>query len=211
VATITLPIKALNGPLVIHASMKLDARTGGLLGFAAIATWTLLYLVAVASTPTYTITWSYLSDLGNPNGAKRIPPRMSAALKAHGAGAFGFIVGRTVGGRVGRMAQALLPISAVGLIFVGIFPEGSPYSLHTIVSAVFFLLLAVSAGIVGVPMYSSSTFGRGGGYLAGITVAAAIAFLITTNQLLEHVAVYAALVWQAWTAWRIFGSAPPTS
>jgi len=211
VATITLPSKALNGPLVIHASMKLDARTGGLLGFAAIATWTLLYLVAVASTPTYTITGSYLSDLGNPNAPA--PWAFNAADILGGIlfVPFGFIVGRTVGGRVGRMAQALLPISAVGLIFVGIFPEGSPYSLHTIVSAVFFLLLAVSAGIVGVPMYSSSTFGRVGGYLAGITVAAAIAFLITTNQLLEHVAVYAALVWQAWTAWRIFGSAAPTS
>ncbi len=189
--------------------MRLNARTGGLLGFAAIAAWTLLYLVAVAATPTYTITGSYLSDLGNPNAPA--PWAFNAADILGGIlfAPFGFVVGRTVGGRAGRAAQVLLPISAVGLIFVGIFPEGSPYSLHTIVSAVFFLLLAVSAGLVGVPMYASTTFRPLGGYLAGITVAAAVAFLATSNRLLEHVVVYAALVWQAWTAWRIYGSAPP--
>ncbi|HYV08667.1 MAG TPA: DUF998 domain-containing protein [Thermoplasmata archaeon] len=191
--------------------MRLDARASGILGFAAIATWTVLYLVAVALTPTYTITGSYLSDLGNPNAPA--PWAFNAADILGGIlfTPFGFVVGRTVGGRAGRAAQVLLPTSAVGLVFVGIFREGSPYGLHTIVSAVFFLLLAVSAGVVGVPMYVSTTFRRVGGYLAAITVAAAIAFLITTNQLLEHVVVYAALVWQAWTAWRIYGSAPPTT
>ncbi len=201
----------LTPPETIRASMRLDARTGGLLGFAAIATWTLLYLVAVASTPTYTITGSYLSDLGNPNAPA--PWAFNAADILGGIlfVPFGLVVGRTVGGRAGRVAQVLLPISAVGLIFVGIFPEGSPYSLHTIVSAVFFLLLAVSAGVVGFPMYSSRTFRPLGGYLAGVTVASAVAFLVTSDQLLEHVVVYAALVWQAWTAWRIYGSAPPAA
>src|SRR6266545_2041548 len=201
----------LTPPETIRASMRLDARTGGLLGFAAIATWTLLYLVAVASTPTYTITGSYLSDLGNPNAPA--PWAFNAADILGGIlfVPFGFVVGRTVGGRAGRVAQVLLPISALGLIFVGIFPEGSPYNLHTIVSAVFFLLLAVSAGLVGVPMYASTTFRPLGGYLAGITVAAAVAFLATSNRALRDVVVYRPLVWQGRAAGKIFGSAPPAS
>ncbi len=191
--------------------MKLDARTAGLLGFAAIATWTLLYLVAVVATPTYTITGSYLSDLGNPSAPA--PWAFNAADILGGIlfAPFGFVLGRTVGGRAGRAAQALLVVSAIGLILVGIFPEGSPYSLHTIVSAVFFLLVAISAALVAVPMYASTTFRRTGGYLAGATVAASITFLVTGEQLPEHVAVYVALLWQAWTAWRMYRSAPPTA
>ncbi len=104
------------------------------------------------------------------------------------------------------MGAALLVFSAVALVLVGVFPEESPNNMHLIASLLFFVLLAASLAVLAVPMFRSTLFGPVAGVLAAVTSISSLTFIMTGGRpLLEHVAVYLALVWQLWTGRRLLG------
>ncbi len=187
----------------------LSARTGGALGAIGIATWVALYAVAVTSYAGYDITENFLSDLGHPDAPAAWAFNAGAILGGLLLLPFGFVVGRTTGGHLGLAGGVLLAAAAAFLLLVGVFPEESPYNLHFVVSAGFFLLLALAAATLAVPMHVSPAFGPVAGWLAGATVAASAALVLTgVAPLFEHITVYIGLGWSAFGAGRLLRAGP---
>lgn len=185
-------------------ALRIPSRAGAGFGLAAVVAWTSLYLVSVALHPGYSIVDNYLSDLGHPqapgNWAFNAADIVAGALFIP----FGIAVGQALGTRLGKAGNVLIVLAGLALILVGVFPEESPNNLHTLVSAAFFLLLTAAAATLAVPLHMTPSFGRLSSYLAGATVAGSAAFLASGgSKLLEHVAVYAGLIWATWTAVRL--------
>jgi len=191
-------------------AFQIPPRVGAASGLAAIVAWVSLYLVAVALYPGYSIVDNYLSDLGHPSLAPGYWAFNAADILAGILFIpYGLAVGSVLRTRLGKVGGAFVVLTGMGLILVGVFPEDSPYGLHFVASLAFFLLLTASAAALAIPFHTSPAFGRLAGYLAGATVAASVAFLASGgSKLLEHVAVYAGLIWGAWTAVRLQTAVP---
>nr|KJR73056.1 MAG: hypothetical protein TU35_08125 [Thermoproteus sp. AZ2] len=108
----------------------------------------IIVFIAQALYPGYSVWANYISDLGN--SAKAGP--FIAAIFNSSAAALGLMVLASsygVGALTRRRAlsTALLALAGAGALGVGLFPEGSPYGLHTLSSLIAFLFggLAVIA------------------------------------------------------------------
>ena len=162
-------------------AFQIPPRVGAASGLAAIVAWVSLYLVAVALYPGYSIVDNYLSDLGHPSLAPGYWAFNAADILAGILFIpYGLAVGSVLRTRLGKVGGAFVVLTGMGLILVGVFPEDSPYGLHFVASLAFFLLLTASAAFL-----------ASGG-----------------SKLLEHVAVYAGLIWGAWTAVRLQTAVP---
>lgn len=203
--------------------VRIDPRSGVLFGWAAVTAWVVLYLVAALSTPGYSITTQRLSDLGNPSAPAPWAFNSACIL----AGLFFLPFAQTVGMGLSkwmrRVGTVLLSLAATFLILLGIFHEGSPYDLHFIFSALFFILFMMAISHYAVAMWRSPVYGKVSGALSVLASALALFFIVVTllesletppisesalSNAAEHVTVFAGLAWAAWNAWRIFRTGP---
>ncbi|HYM41012.1 MAG TPA: DUF998 domain-containing protein [Thermoplasmata archaeon] len=199
--------------------VRIDPRTGILFGWAAVVVWVVLYLIAALSTPGYSITAERLSDLGNPSAPAPWAFNSACIL----AGLFFLPFAETVGTGLSkwmrRVGTILLSAAAVFLILLGVFHEGSPYNLHFLFSALFFILLMMAISHYAVAMWRSPRYGKMSGILSVLASGFALLFIVAAlveslatppipesalSNALEHLTVFAGLAWAAWNAWRIF-------
>jgi len=205
----------------IPAGMRSVApRTGAAFGFAAVLVWFALYAVAALSTPGYSITGNRLSDLGHPKAGA--PWAFNAACILAGLFLLPYVwaLGTGLSRMVRLVGTWMLTLDALFLIGVGTFPEESPYNLHLIFSALFFLLLMMAVSHYAVAMYRSPRYGKVSGTLSvvasGLTLLFVVAVLVelvggaplaggAISNFLEHATVFASLVWAAWNGIRMLG------
>lgn len=196
--------------LGVHAprmALTIPRRTAALFGFAAIAVWLALYLTAVALYPGYSATENYLSDLGHPDAPGNWAFNAGDILGGILFLPFSYGLARALGGRLALIGGALLIAANGFLVLVGVFPEESPYALHTIASAGFFFLLGIGAAVLAVPLHRSKAFGPVVALLGGVVFAACIAYPITGLQpIIEHVAVFSGIVWAGLAAVLLYAS-----
>ncbi len=208
------------------AMVRVEPKLGALTGFAAVAAWTILYLVAALQTPYYSITGNALSDLGNPHAPA--PWAFNAGNIVAGVLFLPFAWALRAGLTkwIGLVGSSILTLDAAFLILVGVFPEGSPYDLHFTFSALFFIGIMVVISHYAVSMWKSPTYGKLSGSLAVFASSLALLLVIVevlerglrvdlggsaTMNVLEHATVYAALGWAAWNAWRLWLTARPAA
>ena len=199
--------------------VQIESRTGALFGWIAVATWFALYVVAALSTPGYSITAHRLSDLGNP--AAPVPWAFNSACILAGISFLPFALALGVGMRpwMRRIGTVLLSLAGVFLILLGVFHEESPYNLHFIFSALFFLLFMMAISHYAIAMWRNPRYGKVSGILSVLASGLALWFVVTVlfesvsseliaggvlSNLLEHLTVFAGLAWAGWNAWRIF-------
>lgn len=204
--------------------VRIEPRTGALFGFAAVAVWSVLYIVAALSTPGYTITGRRLSDLGNPS----LPADWAFNSACILAGIFFLPFAWGLGAGMRRwmrlVGSIMLSLAAVFLILLGIFHEGSPYNLHFIFSALFFLLFMMAISHYAVGMWRNPRYGKVSGALAVLASGLALWFVVTAAfegvmnttiaggvlaNVLEHVTVFAGLAWAGWNAYRLYALGRP--
>ncbi len=150
---------------------------------------------------------NWLSDLGtplkNPDGnvyfnVGCILTGMCMVVMAAGLG-----IWNVEGGRkkllmtLGRLS---LVVSALGLILVGIFTEGT--SLHGIMSLIFFLMLVVFLALVSAALWGRRDYSQWSGYYAILVIALNVLFIYTFFAyehvpIWEWIAVFSALLWVA--------------
>ncbi len=194
-------------------------RPGAWAGLAATGTWVALYAVAataMASGPGYDPNRIWLSDLGHPQAAA--PWAFNAACIAAGLLYVPFVLAlaATIPGRPSKVLRPIMVVMAVGLILVGVFPEESPYGLHGIVSALFFILLTVTMGSLAAVWFRMADIKLLGLVSAG---AFAVGFIFVVTFIAwdavappwEHLAVFAGLVWQVATGLHMLRSPATTT
>lgn len=204
----------------VPAAMRAVApRTGALFGLAAVVAWIALYLVAAYSTPGYSITGSRLSDLGNPKAGA--PWAFNAACILAGLFLLPYVWALGTGlSRLMRLVGTyMLTLDAIFLVGLGVFPEESPYDLHFIFSALFFLVLMMAISHYAVAMFRSPRYGKVSGILSVVASGLALLFVVAVlvenvggaeiaggavSNFLEHATVFASLAWVAWNGIRLY-------
>jgi hypothetical membrane protein len=202
------------------ASMvRIEPRTGALFGFAAVAVWVVLYLVAALSTPGYTITGNRLSDLGNPSEPADWAFNSACILAGIFFLPFAWGLGAGMRKWMRLIGSLLLSLAAVFLVLLGVFHEESPYNLHFIFSGLFFILFMMAISHYAVGMWRNPRYGKISGALAVLASGLALWFVVTVafesvmntqieggvlSNVLEHLAVFAGLAWAAWNGVRLF-------
>lgn len=203
--------------------VRIDVRTGALFGWAAVAAWIVLYLVAAVSTPSYSITAMRLSDLGNPAAPAPWAFNFACVL----AGLFFLPFAQALGAGLSRMMHrvgtVLLSVAAIFLILLGVFHEESPYDLHFIFSALFFILFMMAISHYAYAMWKSPRYGKISGALSALASACALFLIVVVlletlesppvsesalSNAFEHLTVFAGLAWATWNAWRVFRIEP---
>ena len=206
--------------------VRIEVRTGVLFGWAAVGAWVVLYLVAAASTSGYTITGNRLSDLGNPAAGAPWAFNSACILAGIFFVPFAWTVGAGLSPWVRRVGSVILSVAAVFLILLGVFHEGSPYNLHFVFSALFFISFTVVISHYAIAMWKSPRYGPVSGILSVIASGLALVFIeiallenlvsppITESPLsntLEHLTVFAGLAWAAWNGLRLYRATPRPS
>lgn len=199
--------------------VRIETRTGVVFGWAAVTSWTLLYLVAAISTPGYTITGRWLSDLGNPAAGAPWAFNSGCILAGIFFVPFAWTLGVGMRPWMRRVGSAMLTVAAIFLILLGIFHEDSPDNLHFIFSALFFILFMMAISHYAVAMWRNPRYGHISGALSVLASGLALVFIVVVAydqvaptavvdgaipNLLEHLTVWAGLVWAAWNGWRIW-------
>lgn len=199
--------------------VRIEPRTGALFGFAAVAVWFVLYLVAALSTPGYTITGNRLSDLGNPSEPADWAFNSACILAGIFFLPFAWGLGAGMRKWMRLIGSILLSLAAVFLVLLGVFHEGSPYNLHFIFSGLFFILFMMAISHYAVGMWRNPRYGKISGALAVLASGLALWFVVTVvfesventqiaggvlSNLLEHLTVFAGLAWAAWNALRLY-------
>jgi hypothetical membrane protein len=203
--------------------VRLETRTGVLFGWAAVAVWFVLYGVAATSTPGYTITGSRLSDLGNPVAGAPWAFNSACILAGIFFLPFAWTLGAGMRPWMRRIGSLMLTLAGVFLILLGVFHEGSPYNLHFIFSALFFLLFMMAISHYAVAMWRNPRYGKVSGALSVLASGLALFFILAgvvdslssepmaggaVSNVLEHVTVFAGLAWAAWNGLRLYRTAP---
>ncbi len=199
--------------------IRVEARTGALFGWAAVAVWIVLYLVAALSTPGYSITGNRLSDLGNPAAPAHWAFNAACIIAGLLLLPFAWAIGAGLSRMMQLVGDVILSMGAVFLVGVGVFPEESPYNLHLIFSALFFLAIMVAISHFAVAMGRSRVYGRVSAILSVLASGLALIFVIAVaielatplqiaggalSNVLEHLTVFAALAWASWSSVRLY-------
>lgn len=103
------------------------------------------------------------------------------------------------------LGRACGAISAVALMLIGVFHEGTIY--HTILAFTFFVLLALFVGLVSAALWKHPAYSRWLGYYTAIVIVIDIVFVITFivyehAPVWEWLAVFSGLVWAALLAYN---------
>ncbi len=204
--------------------VRIETRTGVLFGWAAVLAWFALYAVAAVSTPGYTLTGYRLSDLGNP--AAPAPWAFDSACILAGIFflPFAWTIGAGMRPWMRRVGSILLSLASVFLILLGVFHEGSPYDLHFLFSALFFIFFMMAISHYAVAMWRNPRYGRVSGLLSVLASGLALLFIVVVvveslasppisesplSNALEHLTVFAGLAWAAWNGLRLYRTATP--
>jgi len=119
-----------------------DRVKAGAVLFVGVSQFALFVIVAESVSPDYSVSNNYISDLGKlfPKSAAIFNPSiiLLGALVLISA----FFIHRSFKWRPGT---AMIVLAGIGQLGVGFFPEGSPYSLHSIFSLVTFLFIGLAA------------------------------------------------------------------
>ncbi len=205
--------------------VRIPVRTGVIFGWTAVVAWVVLYLVAAGSTPGYTITGYRLSDLGNPTAPA--PWAFDSACILAGLLLLPFVWTLGAGMRpwMHRVGSVMLSLASVFLILLGVFHEGSPYDLHFIFSALFFILLMMAISHYAVAMWRNPRYGKVSGFLSVLASGLALLFIVVgiveslasppisesrLSNSLEHLTVFAGLAWATWNGLRLYQTESPT-
>jgi len=117
-----------------------DSKVAGILVFVGAVQFILGMLVAECLYPNYSVSQNYISDLGV--GATAPIFNVSIFLLGVMVLASDYFLKQKIQSRIFLSFLALCGIGSMG---VGIFPENSPYMLHTAFSLIAFLFSALSA------------------------------------------------------------------
>lgn len=120
--------------------MSRDGVVAGMLVSVGVTQFMVMMIVCEALYPGYSVAHNYISDLGV--GATSSIFNTSIILLGVMVVAAVFFVHRVARDRFFLASMLLAGIGAVG---VGVFPEGSPYGLHFVMSAVTFIFAGISA------------------------------------------------------------------
>jgi len=134
-------IKAYEGRRLTLNSMKpSNGKVAGALIFVGVVQFVLCMLVAECLYLNYSVSKNYISDLGV--GATALIFNVSVFLLGAMVLASVYFLKQKVQSRI---LLGFLALCGVGAMGVGIFPENSPYMLHTVFSLIAFLFAALSA------------------------------------------------------------------
>ena len=199
--------------------LRIEPRTGALFGGVAVGVWIALYLFAAASTPGYSITSMWLSDLGNPSAPTPWAFNSACILAGLFFLPFAQALGAGLSPRMRGAGSILLSLAALFLILLGVFHEESPFNLHFIFSGLFFLLFTMAISHYAVAMWKSPAYGKVSGALSVLASALALFFILlmllgllatpssaetALSKAGEHLAVFAGLAWAAWNGLRLY-------
>lgn len=114
--------------------------TSGLLIIVGVIQFTILMVVCEALYPNYSVAYNYISDLG----VGLTAPIFNSSIIFLG---IVIIISSWLLHQVfkSRLLSIVLFLTGFGATGVGVFPEGSPYNLHTIMSAITFIFAGVTA------------------------------------------------------------------
>ncbi len=199
--------------------VRIETRTGALFGWAAVAAWVTLYLVAALSTPAYSITGWRLSDLGNPSAPAPWAFNSACILAGLFFLPFAWTVGAGMRPWMRRVGRILLTLAAAALVLLGVFHEESPYDLHFLFSAAFFILLMMAISHYAIAMWRNPRYGKVSGALSVLASGFSLLFIVVVlveslatppisesplSNVLEHLSVFAGLAWAAWNGVRLY-------
>jgi len=124
--------------------MPQPSLIAGLLIIIGVSQFTMLMIICESLYPSYSVAYNYISDLGVGVTA----PIFNSSIILLG---LAIIISSKLLYKVfkSKTLSILLFLTGFGAAGVGLFPEGSPYSLHTIMSAATF----ISAGITAIIAY----------------------------------------------------------
>ena len=122
-------------------------RLAGALVFVGAAQFMILMIVAEAIYPNYSVSQNYISDLGNYQLAPSTP---HAIIFNSSIIVMGLLL--IIGGLLlwsddlrSRLLSIFVVLSGIGAAGVGVFPETSPYHLHTAFSLIVFLFASLAS------------------------------------------------------------------
>jgi len=173
--------------------MPQPGLVAGLLIMVGVSQFTMLMIVCESLYPNYSVAYNYISDLGVGVTA----PIFNSSIILLG---LAIIASSKLLYKVFRSKTLSIPLflTGFGALGVGLFPEGSPYSLHTIMSAATF----ISAGITATVAYKFTP--KPISYISivmGITSLTALGLFASENYLgigcggMERMIVYPVLQW----------------
>ncbi|MFP3266207.1 MAG: DUF998 domain-containing protein [Thermoproteus sp.] len=149
--------------------------------------------------PNYNVWTNYISDLGNRSLAG---PLISTLFNASAA-ALGVLVMASSYG-VGRLttrraaSTVLLGLSGLGALGVGLFPEGSPYGLHTVSALTAFLFGGLAVAALGVYTAVPKALRWLGVAFGAISLASLAAYIaLGEPPIVERLVVYPILIYAA--------------
>ncbi|MFP3190385.1 MAG: DUF998 domain-containing protein [Thermoproteota archaeon] len=185
-----------------------ELKKAGVALFLGVAQFSVFLIIAESTFPNYSVSGNYISDLGricgrppaNPNSCIAVQP---SSMIFNGSIIFlGILV--IIGSyfllkaKVPKDIPILAIISAIGMIGVGTFPEGSPFMLHTVSSFITFLFIGIFAIVsYRIQKFPMNVFA----IIAGAATLLAL-FLYASNIYLglgmggmERMVVYPVMVW----------------
>lgn len=185
-----------------------ELKKAGVALFLGVAQFSVFLIIAESTFPNYSVSNNYISDLGRICGR---PPASSNTCVAVQPSSTIFnssiiILGILVliatyfliKAKISKMIPIPALISAIGMIGVGLFPEGSPFMLHTIFSLITFLFI----GIFAIVAYKLQNFPMNlFSIIAGIATLLALGLYIGNIYLglgmggMERMIVYPVLAW----------------
>ncbi|MEM4417240.1 MAG: DUF998 domain-containing protein [Nitrososphaerota archaeon] len=178
---------------------------GGIL-FTAITQFMIFLRVAESIYPGYSVSGNYISDLGVGPAAPVF--NTSIILLGLAVAVSSYLIRPIFRD---RLLPPLLFLAGLGAAGVGVFPEGSPYGLHTLMSFIVFFFAGVSA------LYASRLVSRPLNIFSavmGVLTLAALSLFATETYLglgpggMERLIAYPPLIWGVAFAGYLMGLKP---
>ena len=155
----------------------------------------MLYLIAMSLDSGYVFGKNYLSDLGVSQGAWAFNSGVVTAglmMMVFSWRGIGPVLGRAL---LARLGAALLALSGLLLVSIGIFTENSG-EVHTVVSYAFFLETLVTVAVIDLGLYASRALGMLGPTVSTAALAFGIGLLpFGGTPLVETLAVLDIIAW----------------
>ncbi|MGC8973972.1 MAG: DUF998 domain-containing protein [Thermoproteus sp.] len=177
----------------------MSARLYAILLAAAAIQFMVVVQIAQWLYPNYSVWTNYISDLGNRSLAG---PFISALFNTSAAVLGVLVIVSSYG--VGRLtakrttSTALLGLAGLGALGVGLFPEGSPYGLHTISALIAFLFGGLAVAVLGAYTAMPKPLRLLGVLFGAITLASLAAYIaLGEPPIVERPVVYPILIYAA--------------
>lgn len=191
------------------------AKAGALL-FVGVVQFGIMVIMAEAVSPSYSVASNYISDLGYvfPASARIFNP--SIVVMGLFVVAAGYFLQRAYGSKLRTSVVVLAGLSCVG---VGVFNEGSPYSLHIIFSTLTFLFIGLTAILAA--KWQKAPLSYFSMFMGAVTLVTMVLYSSDSGMTLgnalgigvggaERLIVYPTLFWAVAFSGHLMGSGDPT-